>query len=394
MKALVINLLIFCICILIALPFPLLNILKYDVSAAHIALALSIFLLPAVLFLSKQYWTSRITIALWGLRVLAIIIFLVTYFRFGISVLDLVTVSGTIGLTFFYEMGYFFSATGYLKRFLQCLLWAHVIMIIYLFVILGPILIGGGVSGIRAHTLDIVPLFWGWPNGYGLHLVLFCWLVVFLAYKTNNKKYYLMLALILPALLFTLSRAALAALSVSILFAAWKERGRLRPATILLVFLIAGLMGYTVLAIRGSGVVVAEGIAVRELIWEPALLLWKEYPFLGLGLRSFTEAVPVWECYGATLVMGSSHNDYVDLLLRGGLLYSIPFWLFVLFVTYRGLKLKDYEGYLFPCLSYSMIALLVAGLFQNPFKEPVALAYFGVYAAAIAFYGTMQRRCR
>ena len=395
MKALIVNLVMFCTCVLISSPFHLFKVLKYDMVGAYLALVPFIFLLPAVFLLSKQYWKSEITIALWGLRFLGIIGFLITSFGFGISGLDLVTVSGTIGLTFFYEMGYFLSAAGYLKRFLQYLLWASMILLVYLSVIIVPILVESGVSGVYGHIWHIrrTSFVVSWPNYIGMYLVLVFWLVIFVARKSNNRKYYLMLALVLPVLFLTMTRTAFVALGASMLFAAWRERRRFRQAAVLLVvlaLLAVGFAGYAGFERKGS---LSGGLIPRQAVWQQALTYWGESPVLGYGLRSFTEMAPITK-WTVEPQLATAFNDYVDLLVRGGLLYSILFWSFVLFALYRGLKLGNYKGYLFPCLSYSIIALLVCAIPQNPFKNPVLVAFFWIYVAAIAFYATMQKRCR
>ena len=396
MKALIVNLIIVCACILISLPFRPYSVLKYELWGAHLVLALSVFLVPAIFFLGKQYWKSRITMAVWGLRVLAIVGFLITSFRLGISGLDLVTLGGTIGLTFFYEMGYFLSAAGYLHRFLQCLLWVGIIITACLYTILAPIVRGSGVDGLISHIGDVQVFVPSWPNHFGIYLVLLFWLVVFLAHKSNNRKYYLTLALIVPTLFLTLSRTALVALGVSMLFAAWRERRRFRPATVgllFLAFLVAGSIGYSAFDVKdraGFGSSLSQAIDVRQRIWESGFTQWKEHPVLGYGLRSFTEVAWGIEIGGGMRQVVTAHNDYLDLLVRGGLLYSIPFWLFVLFVVHRGLKLGDYQGYLFRCLSYSIIALLAAAFAQNVFKCPDMLAFFWSYVAAFAFYGRKE----
>ena len=397
MKNLFINICIFIPCAMLALPGPLFPLLKYTFWGAHLFVALFVFLLPAVFFLSKQYWKSNITLLLWGLRSLAILEFLITYYQFGISSLDLVTVGGTIALTFFYEIGYFFSAAGYLGKFLKTLLWFNVIVVMYLYVIITPILIESGIDRIIFRIADIRQYFFLWPTHFGIYLVLLFWLVILVARKSRNKKYYMMLAIILPALLMTLSRTAEAALGISVLFAAWRERKGFRrnqilPILVCLAVLVSALYtGFMIKETSGSGGLLSNTILSRLNIWDASLIAWSESPVLGYGLRSFSDIVNSYEYYGQVRTVVTAHNDYVDLLVRGGLIYFFAFWLFILFVIYRGIKLKEHNGYLLPLLSYSMIAVLIAAVSANPFKDPIIAPYFWIYAGTISFYNNTSR---
>ena len=83
-------------------------------NGGYLVIGLTVFLLPFLFFFSPSYWSSTITKAVWGLRFLAIAVFLFASFRLGVNHLDCVALTGTLGTTFFYETGYFLSAGGYL----------------------------------------------------------------------------------------------------------------------------------------------------------------------------------------------------------------------------------------------------------------------------------------
>lgn len=371
---------------LILFPLPFTRYMKYDVSGAYISLFLIAFLIPVIFIYSKTYWHNKITIAVWSLRILATIEFLATSFALGIGGMDLVSFAGTLGLTFFYEMGYLFVASGYFRRFLRFWLWVNMVLVAFLLTIVVPIAMRGGTAGVINHVNQIRALVVSWPNYVGIYLVLLFWMVIFLAH-IKDKKYLWLLVPTLLTLFLTSSRTAVVALGGTILFAAWRERKRIHPAAgvfLLLLFVVtAGYFAFKTKAI-GFGTSLSHTVIARQLRWEAALSKWATHPFLGYGFRSFTIIVPTYQYGNGVGATGSSHNDYIDLLLRGGLLYSIPFWAFVLIAIRQGFYLKDKKAFRY--LSYSIIGLLIAALFQNPFKDPVILAYFWSYAAAVGFY--------
>jgi len=374
---------------LVLFPLPFTRYMKYNVSGAYISLVLIAFLIPVVFFYSKSYWHNKITIAVWSLRMLASIEFLATSFALGISGMDLVSFAGTLGLTFFYEMGYLFVASGYFRRFLHFWLWLNMALVAFVLAIVVPIAMRGGIAGIINHVDQIRAWDYYWPNHFAIFLMILFWVAIFLAY-TEDKKYLWLLVPILAILFLTSSRTAVVALGGTVLFAAWHERKRIRPAVIALLLLLIFAAGYFTFKTKaiGFGTSLSHTVIGRQLRWDAALSKWMTHPLLGYGFRSFTTIVPTFHYGNGVSATGSSHNDYVDLLLRGGLLYSIPFWLFVLIVIQQGFYLKDRKAFRY--LSYSIIGLLIAALFQNAFKDPVILAYFWSYAAAVGFYAQKQ----
>jgi CHASE2 domain-containing sensor protein len=101
--------------------------------------------------------------------------------------------------------------------------------------------------------------------------------------------------------------------------------------------------------------------------------------------------VPTFVRGASTYAMGSSHNDYVDLLVRGGLLYSIAFWSFVAFVVVRALRQQCSLPPLLAYLSFGMVGTLFAALYQNIFKDGVFAALFWAYVAGVSYYTHRQR---
>jgi len=211
------------IVMLIVWPLPFAHYMKYDISGGYVSLAFFVFLSPAVFFLSKSYWNNKTTIVIWCLRALAVIEFLVTYYSLGINGMDLVSFGGTLGLTFFYEMGYLLVASSYFGRFLHFWLWLNMALVVFLLVLVVPIAMRGGITGIINHVSEIRTWIPYWPNCFAIYLMILFWIAIFFA-RTEDKKYSLLLVPILAILFLTSSRTAVVALGGSILFAVWRER--------------------------------------------------------------------------------------------------------------------------------------------------------------------------
>jgi len=374
--------------LLISFPYTIFNILKYRFTTGYLALISFLFLLPTVFFLSKSYWKNKVTIIIWCLRLFTIINFLLVSYRLGITWEDIVSFAGTLFLTFFYELGYLIVTTGYFERFLRYWTWVWIPICIYWLLILFPIFFKYGLAEIiyRCKIFITYPLSWHWPNAFGLYLVLLFWMVIY--FSQQNKKYLLALIFILPVLFFTYAKAAFLAWAISMGVAVWQQRKKKILTSIVLVLILLAPFMYAVFGMKSipAGSSIQHSVEMRKYIWKIAFSQWKKCPFLGYGFRSYTKITPLCYYEGGSFVVGSSHNDYIDLLLRGGIIYSILFWSFVLTIIWRGFRVKNEQKNLPRYLSYSIIALLVAALFQNPFKEPVTLALFWSYVAVIAYY--------
>ncbi len=91
---------------------------------------------------------------------------------------------------------------------------------------------------------------------------------------------------------------------------------------------------------------------VRLLIWKNILDFVLINPFTGTGFLGVWGIQPV----------GSSHNQYMDLLLRTGFIY---FLIFMLVIVKLCFMLFKYERYMF----FGFMAFLIYGMFHETFKE-------------------------
>lgn len=387
LKGFITKITLICLLLLILFPFPIFEVLKYKFLGTFVALIFSFFLLPAVFFLNKSYWGNKFTIGLWFLRILALLIFLIVTPREGLTQMDLIPFIGTFAMTFFYEIGYLITTIGYFEKFLKYWMWLNVFICVYVFIIVVPIFLRQGYIGV-INSIDVIRNYYpSWPNHFGIYLALLFWVIMY--FRSHNKNYALLLILIFPMLFLTSSRTAFLALSVSIIFALYINRKKWSTVLILPVLgllIFSGYIIFTLKNIGGFGSSLEHTIIMRQLRWAEIFYLWKQHPFMGYGFRSLTETVSYFSYGGTLTAMGSSHNDYIDLLLRGGLFYSIGFWTFVLLTVWRSLRSINQKSELLKHLSYSTIVLLISAFFQNPFKDPVILAYFWIFVSFVAIY--------
>ena len=377
---------LFALCALLAAPGKLFSLSRYSITPAHIGLALCCSMLPLAFFSTKGYWSSPVTKGLWGLRALGVMLFLAASFRLSISWQDVLALGGTLGLTLFYEVGFVIARLGLLRRFLRYWLWiAAPLAAAVLIVLLPLILTHGNVGSLVLYTNDVRRVIPSWPLYFGMYMVVTFWVAMASLKKDWCRT--CLVAIVLLTLLFTLARTAALGLAVSavaalILF--WRRH----RSVLSLVFLcaVAGLISLLVFYIKpstGGGTGLEYTLVVRQARWQAGLEDWGEAPLVGIGLRSFTGAIESVEVRpGISIPTGSSHSDFVDLLVRGGLIWSAAFWLFVVVVVGMGFKRNRGQPML-GFLACGSLSLLIGSAFLNPLKDVTLAAFFWIAVAAI-----------
>ncbi len=381
------GILLFILCILY--PIRIGEYMGFWVYGTHVALLCCLFAMPGVLFLSSAYQKSGITAAIWMLRSLASVVFLLTCYVLDTSARDVVAFGGTIALTCFYEIGYCIAGSGQFKQFLRYWCACTMVMIGYVWIIVIPIVLKGGVGSLVSNYVGLIRIYvWYWPTNFALYMVMAFWLIIGLASLYRKTYLWLLLLPVLLSLFLTGSRAAIGALALGMGIAVWRNRRKLRLGVLISVLAIS-LGGYMSFGLKQY--TVSNTFLDRSARWSAAIEQWTRRPILGWGFRGFQEVIPTYSWDDTVRQMGSAHNSYIDLLLRGGLLYSVFFWGFILIVVRQGLRLQGDQRRCFEFLSYSIIGLLAAALFHNVFKDPIIMGYFWTYAAGIAFHSRRGR---
>jgi len=84
--------------------------------------------------------------------------------------------------------------------------------------------------------------------------------------------------------------------------------------------------------------------------------------------------------------LNSTHNDYVDLIFKGGVLGLSSYIIMILNITCKGVKHN--KG-----LFLIVFVIIVSALFQNPLKN-VKIAFYLYFVAGIVVYNLECRKCR
>jgi len=386
------NILVFVFLVFLHLPFPIAEVLHFQIRSGHLILLVFfyVFLVGFYFFVGVSFWENSITQMVWLLRGMALLIFIITTPRFGITSSDLVSFLGTIGFTFFYEFGYFLTALVSEKNVFRYWSWAGTLSALVSLGLVVRVLLDTGIGGL-IYGLDRIRLYIpAWPNYYAIQLMVLFWIAITLG-RIVSKRYVWVAVLAAAVLSLTLSRTAYLALGVTVFLASLRRRFSPIVSLVLLTVIVLVAVGGAEFKATSPGNILERTVSSRLARLRIGFEVWMDSPIVGNGLRPLTKTIPVYERNGMLRQMGSMHNDYMDLLVRGGLLYSLLFWTFVCVILWRGWRIKYGEWSWVSDLSYAIIGILIAAVFQNPFKEPMSVSFFWLYAALVARV-TVNRR--
>jgi O-antigen ligase len=186
------------------------------------------------------------------------------------------------------------------------------------------------------------------PNDFGLILALSIPLALYLALKFPGWMrwcYRAAVLAVLPALLLTASRMALAATFAAFGFALWTwreaDRGQRVATVALLALLLLGVVRFAPAPSRQRLATITTELTRgtlhnRTLIWKTGLKVLKRHPILGVGAGAYPQAVRPW--LGTPAVPGHqyvAHNTFLSVLVEGGIigfgLYALLLATLVLF---------------------------------------------------------------
>lgn len=146
-------------------------------------------------------------------------------------------------------------------------------------------------------------------------------------------------------LALTRSRAALLAVALATVLqgavlAAYHRRWRLLPVGLLALVAGVGLVAWTGLE-RGLGRLLGtslHGVATsaRLEVWRGSAELWRRFPWTGTGLGSFESAFPIVKSESVAAVSWQhAHNDWLELLMTGGVLTAVAALVGLVFLVRR-----------------------------------------------------------
>ena len=204
----------------------------------------------------------------------------------------------------------------------------------------------------------------------------------------------LQLAVVLLAALITLgaSRSALVALAVAAGFlgiaAARRRNSRPRhvPALIVAALSIGGMLMYgdTDRLLRRIDETRETGIANRVAIWRDALPVVRDFTLTGVGAGAFGHAMRIYQTTPRTYYHNEAHNQYLQVLVEGGALLTLPFVLGVMVfiaAARERLRYRDEPLYWMRVASAGGLAGVAV---QSIWETGLTLPANGIFAAALA----------
>ena len=216
------------------------------------------------------------------------------------------------------------------------------------------------------------------------------------SYKSVRGRSAILIALFLNALalFFTGSRAAFLTLVVTLFvyfFRPSTSKGRKNQQFIILTtFLVVSLLAVLwnadlILRLFGPSQSTGPGIRLRSEIWKWALALWYQVPFAGIGFGTFSKVSPMM--VGDSMWLHPEHveNDYIELLICGGLVgfgIIITFLFFVLRQVRKVFKMKA-EASTRRAFALAMIALLFNACFVFHAPLPAHQIFFAILLGGI-----------
>lgn len=351
---------------------------RYSFYAGYAIWPIGLLVLPKGLTLgSHRAVLSRI---LWVLRVYIVVDFLVvTLWRSSVYLADLYSMAGVLLPTFLYEVGFVLQRKRLLFPCLRVVSLAATAWSMPAAVRALGAFLAGGPSSLVASVGEIRAFTPGWPNGVGMLMATAFLIQIHLPNSSSPSRLIRYVPLFI--LLLTLSRTAVIMLGIGLLIRGILRKDRLRTLlSLVMVCLVAAFV------FQGKGESIQNSLlhtaTGRIGRWAAAMEVVGDNPLLGVGFRSFDEATGFYmnKYTGTWVRIGSAHNDFVDLAIRGGVIYVLLFMLLLTgwaYLTYRrrqGLEARA---------ALAVVSAILAGcLFQDPLKTPSLSSVFWLLLGA------------
>ncbi|MGE5483102.1 MAG: O-antigen ligase family protein [Bacteroidota bacterium] len=328
-----------------------------------------------------------ITTLLWVIRWTMGVLFLVVSLRAQqVSLGDAVGMFATLLPTFFYEVGFCARKMGHLEFVLGGLVVVAVLTSLPVAIAALWYWVRDGMVGFLYATNSLRKINTFWPNHVAMLMAVSFAIAQELAHR--DRRYLLLSAAALMIVGISHSRTGVTMLLTALLVGRFLLRGKNRRRAVILVTVVAMVAGAAFVgksALSSSSVLYS--MIGRMSRWEAALPAVFAHPITGTGFRSFAEAVPQYldRNTGTYGEVGSAHNDYIDLMVRGGLPYTALFLLIVGFQLLFGVELVLHRPDWADRLSLTVLALLLAAmLVQQPLKSVILAPLFWFFLGVSA----------
>jgi O-antigen ligase len=358
---------------LVLYPKPLVTISSYPIYSVYLLIPVILVFMPLAIF-KKSYWQLPVTKSLWILRIVYLFIFLISSFYMDLSFSRTASFIGIISITFFYELPFIFNIelkrffSIFNKLFILFLSYSTVIILYYLIKIRSPI-------AIIAYVQEYLPIY---PNYFAMFLVIHFCARVFLL-----KKRSLIIDLwVFAVILITLSRTALLGLIIFyLIYIIGNNRFSFQNklAVVLIAVLLLIPLSYFVLMSKGAsfGSTLEHTFLTRYFRWETAIEVFAEHPLIGYGLDRSVNIVSNYHYIGGNMPeLGSTHNDYIDVLIKSGIIGLLVFLAFCMKVICEGIRKSR-------LLFLIMLLMLAFAVIQNPFKNVLLMFYLYFIIGAV-----------
>jgi putative inorganic carbon (HCO3(-)) transporter len=235
-------------------------------------------------------------------------------------------------------------------------------------------------------------------NSFGSYLVSFIPLIITMTFlKWRNKvvsvALFSMSILLTLALVFTFSRSAWVAFSVSFFLLVTV----LRKKNILLLGILTFFIFFFVFPDfkqRIMSIFMDEAGGGRYIIWQSVMTMIQENPLLGKGLGTF---MMHFERYAPDMGSYYAHNCYLQIWAESGIFSLVSFLSLSAFVVYKGIRLSLKKGvsdldYFSTALTASIVGFLVGSFFDTQlYSLQLSVLFWVILGVAVALQGILLK---
>ena len=370
------------ISILILFPYPLnnFNVKGYPLSASYILMLLVFIFLPVAL-MKKSYWRLPLSKLMWAMRLVFIFIFLTASFTFGLNLERVISFIGYLMISFLYEIPFIFDIE--IKGFFKIFNVVFLLVLIYATCVIGYFNIINERPLIY-NTYIIRDYLFLYPNHFSILLILIFWIRQYFVEKHSR----IVDVWIVGLIFISLSRVAIASFVVTFIvnilmnkdINKWKK-------PLVFVVVLSLLLQVSIYLIelkeQSPGSTLERTYYSRVARWVSALEHIKRSPILGTGFDRTTSVISSYRSLsGQQEELGSMHNDYLDLLLKGGILGLISFLTVLVSIFITGFKYNK-------SLVVLALTIMLTAFFQNPIKN-IPIMFCLYFTTGVVLHGVSQ----